>query len=83
MSSLFVEAIGNHELAGSANGNAVKTTKANSRAEDLVQEEIAPLRAQGASLRAIATHLTSAGIPAPRGGAWSATAVMREINRAA
>jgi DNA invertase Pin-like site-specific DNA recombinase len=39
---------------------------------------IAGIRAAGAtSLRAIAAELDARGIPAPRGGRWSATAVMR------
>jgi DNA invertase Pin-like site-specific DNA recombinase len=39
---------------------------------------IAEIRATGAtSLRAIAAELDARGIPAPRGGRWSATAVMR------
>jgi DNA invertase Pin-like site-specific DNA recombinase len=39
---------------------------------------IAEIRAAGAtSLRAIAAELDARGIPAPRGGRWSATAVMR------
>jgi DNA invertase Pin-like site-specific DNA recombinase len=39
---------------------------------------IAEIRAAGAtSLRAIAAELDARGIPTPRGGRWSATAVMR------
>lgn len=36
-----------------------------------------------ASLHAIARHLTEAGIPTPRGGAWTATAVRRVVARVA
>ncbi len=56
---------------------ALRQAKAQARAADLkpILEEI---RASGAaSLRAIAAELNGRGIPAPRGGAWTATSVMR------
>jgi DNA invertase Pin-like site-specific DNA recombinase len=56
---------------------AVRTAKADTRAADLVPT-IRQLRSEGAqSLRAIAAGLNSKGIPACRGGLWSAAQVRR------
>ena len=70
--------LSNH-LGGSAKGNAAKTAKADKRAADLLPV-IAPLKADGASLRQIADGLTRRGIPASRGGTWSAVAVKRILD---
>jgi DNA invertase Pin-like site-specific DNA recombinase len=62
---------------GTAAGHAARQRKAAARAADL-QPIIVGIRATGAtSLRAIAAELDARGIPAPRGGRWTATAVMR------
>jgi DNA invertase Pin-like site-specific DNA recombinase len=42
---------------------------------------VAPLRQAGLSLRQIGQELTDRGIVSPRGGAWTATAVKRVIDR--
>jgi DNA invertase Pin-like site-specific DNA recombinase len=64
------------QLDGSAKGNAAKTAKAAKRAADLLPL-ILPMKADGASLRQIADGLDRCGVPAPRGGDWSAVAVKR------
>jgi len=69
-----------NQLTGSAKGNAAKATRADKRAADLLPV-IAPLKAGGTSLRQIADGLTRRGIPAPRGGTWSAVAVKRILDR--
>ncbi len=52
-----------------------------SRAEDL-GPDIRELRAAGAvSLRDLAAGLNARGIPATKGGAWSAVQVMRLLGR--
>jgi DNA invertase Pin-like site-specific DNA recombinase len=63
-----------------AKGNAAKTAKAAKRAADLLPL-ILPMKAGGASLRQIADGLNRCGIPAPRGGDWSAVAVKRILER--
>jgi recombinase len=68
------------QLDGSAKGNAAKTARADKRTADLLPI-IAPLKASGASLRQIADGMTRRGIPAPRGGIWSAVAVKRILDR--
>jgi DNA invertase Pin-like site-specific DNA recombinase len=69
-----------NQLSGSAKGNAVKAARASKRAADLLPV-IAPLKADGASMRQIADRLTRRGIPAPRGEIWSAVAVKRILDR--
>ncbi len=65
------------QARGAVAGLAARQQKAATRAADL-QPIIARIQAGGAtSLRAIAAELDARGIPAPRGGRWSATAVMR------
>jgi DNA invertase Pin-like site-specific DNA recombinase len=68
------------QLDGSAKGNAAKTATAVKRAADLLPV-IAPLKADGASLRQIADGLNRCGVSAPRGGEWSAVAVKRILDR--
>ena len=69
-----------NQLDGSAKGNAAKTAKAAKRAADLLPL-ILPMKAGGASLRQIADGLNRCGVPAPRGGEWSAVAVKRILDR--
>jgi DNA invertase Pin-like site-specific DNA recombinase len=69
-----------NQLVGSARGNAAMAARADKRVADLLPV-IAPLKADGASLRQIADGLTRHGIPAPRGGTWSAVAVKRILDR--
>src|SRR4029453_13097582 len=58
--------------AGSARGNGVKTAKAAARAQDLAPV-IEEMRTAGAvSLQELADGLNARGVPAARGGAWSA-----------
>jgi DNA invertase Pin-like site-specific DNA recombinase len=68
------------QLDGSAKGNAAKTAKAAKRAADLLPL-ILPMKTDGASLRQIADGLNRCGVPAPRGGEWSAVAVKRILDR--
>ena len=66
---------------GRSLGRAARTTKALRRAIDLLPV-IDSLRAEGASsLRQIANRLNERGIPAARGGEWSAVQVARVIAR--
>jgi DNA invertase Pin-like site-specific DNA recombinase len=66
---------------GSKASAVARSEAANKRASDLAAV-IADLREHGAtSLRALADGLNAREIPAPRGGAWSATQVMRVMGR--
>ena len=66
-----------------AAGRAVLMARARKRALDLAPT-IAELRAAGCeSLRDIAAGLDQRGIPAAKGGKWSATQVMRLLEAAA
>jgi DNA invertase Pin-like site-specific DNA recombinase len=66
-----------NQAAGGERGRAARTRIASERAADLVPI-IAYLRAAGVvSLRAMAADLNRRGIPAPRGGEWSAVQVKR------
>ena len=69
-----------NQLGGSAQGNAAKASRAYKRAADLLPL-ILPMKAGGASLRRIADGLNRCGVPAPRGGDWSAVAVKRILER--
>ena len=69
-----------NRLDGSAKGNAAKAAKAAKRAADLLPL-ILPMKTDGVSLRQIADGLSRRGIPAPRGGEWSAVAVKRILDR--
>jgi DNA invertase Pin-like site-specific DNA recombinase len=65
---------------GSRAGNVVRSAKARQRSADLLPV-IDSIRGEGVtSLRQIADGLNTKGIPAPRGGAWSAVQVLRVIN---
>jgi DNA invertase Pin-like site-specific DNA recombinase len=67
---------------GSARGNAAKAAKAETRAADLAPV-IEEMRAAGAvSLHALADGLNRRGVPAARGGTWSAGQVARVVGRA-
>jgi DNA invertase Pin-like site-specific DNA recombinase len=64
-----------------AAGRAAIQQRAQARADDLA-ETVKELQAAGCdSLRAIATGLEERGIPAARGGAWSAVQVARLLDR--
>ena len=56
---------------------------ANRKAEhdELVVPRIRKLRAEGCGWKTVAVVLDLDGVPAPRGGAWSATAVRRIAKR--
>ena len=70
------ENLSNRE-AGQVRSRARQTQRAEGRALDLAPV-IARVRAEGAvSLRQIAAALNARGIPAARGGAWTATQVRR------
>lgn len=72
--------LSNHQL-GTARANVVKAEKAGARAADLAST-IADLRTSGAaSLRDLAAGLNERGIPAARGGEWSAVQVSRVLAR--
>ncbi len=55
---------------------------AQERAEKL-RAIVAPLRDQGASIRAIVKALTVAGVETPQGGAWHPSSVARLLARLA
>jgi DNA invertase Pin-like site-specific DNA recombinase len=69
-----------NQLGGRAKGNAAMAARAAERAADLLPL-ILPMRVGGASLRQIADGLNRCGVPAPRGGDWSAVAVKRVLDR--
>jgi DNA invertase Pin-like site-specific DNA recombinase len=70
-----------NQPAGRRKGRAVRTQLATERAADLAPI-IADVRASGiTSLRGLAAELNRHGIPAPRGGAWSAVQVCRTLQR--
>jgi hypothetical protein len=69
-----------NQLSGRAKGNAAMAARADKRAADLLPL-ILPMKAGGASLRQIADGLNRCGVPAPRGGEWSAVAVKRILDR--
>src|SRR4051812_39647399 len=64
-----------NQLGGHAKGNAAMAARADKRAADLLPL-ILPMKAGGASLRQIADGLNRCGVPAPRGGDWSAIATI-------
>jgi hypothetical protein len=60
---------------------AVRSSRAQQRAADLAPI-VTELRTGGAtSLRSLAVALTRAGIAAPRGTVWTASAVKRDLDR--
>lgn len=61
-------------------GVVARSTKANSRANDLAPI-IRDQMSQGLSLRAIGSHLDTLGIRTARGSTWTAAAVQRVIRR--
>jgi DNA invertase Pin-like site-specific DNA recombinase len=64
-----------------AAGAAARQAQAQGRANDLT-DTVKDIQASGATtLRAIADGLDDRGIPAARGGSWSATQVMRLLER--
>ena len=69
-----------NQLGVRAKGNAAMAAKAAKRAADLLPL-ILPMKDEGASLRQIADGLNRCGVPAPRGGDWSAVAVKRILDR--
>ncbi|MGO9773122.1 MAG: recombinase family protein [Roseiarcus sp.] len=71
-----------NQKMGCANGRAARTRAAINRAGDLLPI-IANIKAAGTgSLRGIAVELNSRGIPAARGGRWSAVQVKRVCEQA-
>lgn len=74
------ENLSNRE-AGQVRGRAGQARRAEERVQDLAPV-LAGVRAEGAvSLRQIAAALNGRGIPAARGGAWSAAQVRRVLAR--
>ena len=66
-----------NQMLGCANGRAVRSRQATERATDIAPV-IADIRKAGASsLRDVAAQLNQRGIPAARGGQWSAVQVRR------
>ncbi|WP_267428587.1 recombinase family protein [Methylobacterium sp. GC_Met_2] len=75
------ENLSNRE-AGQVRSRVRQTQRSEERARDLVPV-IATLRAEGAvSLRQIAAALNTRGIPAARGGVWSAAQIQRVLAKA-
>lgn len=70
-----------NQALGSVRGNAARSGKAKARVVDLAPV-VTRLREAGAtSLRELAEGLNREGIPAARGGGWSATQVARVLAR--
>jgi DNA invertase Pin-like site-specific DNA recombinase len=65
--------------------DAAKATAARQEAADAFAADVGPMaaemRAAGRSLRQIAAELTAQGVRTPRGGAWTADAVRRVLER--
>ncbi|MGH1592217.1 recombinase family protein [Methylobacterium phyllosphaerae] len=75
------ENLSNREV-GQVRGRARQAQRAEERADDLASV-LAGVRAEGAiSLRQIAAALNERGIPAARGGAWSAAQIRRVLAKA-
>jgi DNA invertase Pin-like site-specific DNA recombinase len=75
--------LGKQQRAGSARGVAAKVAEADARAA-YIAPVLAEMKAAGTvSLHAIARGLNARGIPAVRGGEWSAVQVRRVMARAA
>lgn len=71
--------LGNPGFGGDQAGNRAKKSRARARANAL-HDVIAGARARGhTSFRAIANYMTAAGVPSPRGKAWSPMAVHRIV----
>ena len=71
-----------NQAAGRERGRAARTARASERAGDIMPV-IRALQSEGlTSLRQIAAALNERGIPAARGGAWSAMQVSRVLERA-
>lgn len=68
-------------LAGAVAGAETKR-RAATQAAHRVMPRVEELRAAGASLAEVARALQAEGVPTPRGGAWTATAVRRALARA-
>jgi DNA invertase Pin-like site-specific DNA recombinase len=68
--------------AGGMKGAATKREAADHAAHDVLGR-VAELQASGLSLAGIARTLQAEGVPTPRGGAWTATAVRRVLVRTA
>lgn len=72
-----------HLRTGNFHGNATQISRANEQAASL-HDVIAGARAKGhTSLRELAAYLNAAGVPAARGGEWSAATVRRVLLRLA
>ena len=65
-----------------AQATSAKVAKANALAGEL-KDTLEALKGEGLSLAAMAQRLNEAGIKSSRGGLWSATTVMRVVNRLA
>ena len=77
-----LSAIGRFRTDGREAARKVLEGKAAARAADLAPV-VAEIKASGrTSLRAIAAELDARDIPAPRGGKWTAPAVMRLLSAA-
>ena len=70
----------NAPLVDSAMGRAALKVKADARAAS-VQPVLEEMRARGLSLRQMATELDARSVRTTRGGAWTATAVKRALER--
>jgi DNA invertase Pin-like site-specific DNA recombinase len=66
---------------GTARANETKTAKADARAADLASIIREAQESGATSLRAIAGRLNEIGVPAARGGEWSAVQVSRVLAR--
>jgi DNA invertase Pin-like site-specific DNA recombinase len=70
-----------NQALGSVRGNATRSGKAKARVVDLAPVVTRLRKAGATSLRELAEGLNREGIPAARGGGWSATQVARVLAR--
>lgn len=72
------------KLGGLRDQTAARNVAVQERARgdaERVAAVVKPLRAQGASLRAIADAMNGSGVPTARGGSWTAAQVQRVLTR--
>jgi hypothetical protein len=67
--------------AGADRSAAIRTANADARAQQLVPALTVAWKAGATTYRQMARALVTAGVPAPRGGIWTAMAVKRVLDR--
>jgi hypothetical protein len=75
------EASTRRSRAAAARSVAIRRAEANANAQQLVPALTAAWKAGATSYRSLARAPVAAGVPAPRGGVWTAMAVKRVLDR--